>query len=140
MLATIGSVGGVAGGFAASAWGGLKKRRVYGVLIPLIASGLALSLYGMSKWLYVTAAAAFFFEGLIPLMNSHSQAIWQSQVPRELQGRVFSVRRLIAQFSWPLSTLVMGGLASKFDPGIIIAALGVMLAVWCVIGLFNLVS
>jgi len=31
----------------------------------------------------------FFMEGMIPFMNAHSQAIWQTQVPRELQGRVF---------------------------------------------------
>lgn len=136
-LATVGSVGGVVGGFAISAWGGLKRRRVFGVLAPLIASGVAVMLYGLSRGLFVTAVAAFFLEGLIPVMNSHSQAIWQSQVPRELQGRVFSVRRLIAQFSWPLSTFVMGGLASRFDPGIIIAVLGAILTVWCVIGLFN---
>ena len=136
-LATVGGVGGVVGGFAISAWGGLKKRRVFGVLIPLIASGVAVMVYGLSRGLFVTAVAAFFWEGLIPVMNSHSQAIWQSQVPRELQGRVFSVRRLIAQFSWPLSTFVMGGLASRFDPGIIIAVLGAVLTVWCAIGLFN---
>jgi len=137
LLATPGSVGGVVGGFAISAWGGLTKRRVLGVLVPLIASGLALILYGASHWLVVTAVSAFLLEGLIPIMNSHSQTIWQTQTPRELQGRVFSVRRLIAQFSWPLSTFVMGGLASRFDPGAIIMILGMILAAWCVIGLFN---
>ncbi|MBM4425357.1 MAG: MFS transporter [Chloroflexi bacterium] len=137
LLATVGSVGGVVGGFAISAWGGLTKRRVLGVLVPLIASGLALILYGASHWLVVTAVSAFLLEGLIPIMNSHSQTIWQTQTPRELQGRVFSVRRLIAQFSWPLSTFVMGGLASRFDPGAIIMILGMILAAWCVIGLFN---
>lgn len=137
LLATVGSAGGVVGGFAISAWGGLTKRRVFGVLVPLIASGLAVILYGASHWLFAAAVAAFFWEGLVPIMNSHSQAIWQTQTPRELQGRVFSVRRLIAQFSWPLSTFVMGGLASRFDPGAIIITLGIILTVWCVIGLFN---
>jgi DHA3 family macrolide efflux protein-like MFS transporter len=70
-------------------------------------------------------------------MNSHSQAIWQTQTPRELQGRVFSVRRLIAQFSWPASTFLMGALASVFDPGLIIVILGAILTIWCLIGLFN---
>ena len=137
LLATVGSVGGVVGGFVISAWGGLKRRRVYGVLVPLIFSGLAQIVFGASHWLYLAAAAAFFFEGLIPAMNSHSQTIWQIQTPREMQGRVFSVRRLIAQFTWPLSTFLMGALASRFDPGYIIMALGAILTVWCVVGLFN---
>ncbi|MBI3241275.1 MAG: MFS transporter [Chloroflexi bacterium] len=136
-LATAGSIGGVVGGVAVSAWGGLKKKRVYGVLVALIFSGLAMTVYGFSKMIFLSAAAAFMMEGLIPVMNSHSQTIWQTQTPRELQGRVFSVRRLIAQFSWPASTFLMGALASQFDPGRIIMVLGAVLAVWCVIGLFN---
>ena len=137
LLATVGSLGGVAGGFVVSAWGGLKRRRVYGVLAALILAGLAQITYGASRWLFLTAGAAFFMEGMVPVMNSHSQTIWQTQTPRELQGRVFSVRRLIAQFSWPASTLLMGALASRFDPGRIIVVLGAFTTIWCVVGLFN---
>jgi hypothetical protein len=45
------------------------------------------------------------------------QAIWQAQTPRELQGRVFSVRRLIAQFTRPIRAAAAGWLAGPFDPG-----------------------
>lgn len=137
LLATVGSLGGVVGGVFISAWGGLKRKRVYGVLVALIFAGLGFMVYGASRGLFLTAGAAFLMEGLIPVMNSHSQAIWQTQTPRELQGRVFSVRRLIAQFSWPTSTLLMGALASRFDPGLIIVVLGAVVTIWCVIGLFN---
>ncbi len=137
LLATVGSVGGVVGGFIVSAWGGLKRRRVYGVLVPLILSGVAQIVFGATHWLYLAAAAAFFLEGFVPVMNSHSQTIWQIQTPREMQGRVFSVRRLIAQFTWPLSSFMMGALASRFEPGYIIIVLGIILAAWCVAGLFN---
>ena len=34
LLATIGSVGGLVGGLFISTWGGLKKKRVYGVMVP----------------------------------------------------------------------------------------------------------
>jgi MFS transporter, DHA3 family, macrolide efflux protein len=137
LLATVGSVGGVVGGLAITAWGGLKRRRVYGVLVPLILSGFAQIVFGASGWLYLAAAAAFFMEGLIPVLNSHSQTIWQIQTPRELQGRVFSVRRLIAQFTWPMSTFIMGALATRFEPGHIFMVLGVILILWCMAGLFN---
>ncbi len=70
-------------------------------------------------------------------MNSHSQAIWQTQTPRELQGRVFSVRRLIAQFTWPLGTALAGWAGGLFDPGLIVAILGILLAVFCLAQLFN---
>ncbi|MES4787387.1 MAG: MFS transporter, partial [Nitrospiraceae bacterium] len=72
-----------------------------------------------------------------PLLNAHSQAIWQTQTPRELQGRVFSVRRLIAQFTWPLSSALAGWLAGAFNPGYVIAALGAILSIFCLAQLFN---
>ena len=70
-------------------------------------------------------------------MNSHSQSIWQAQTPHELQGRVFAVRRVIAQFSWPLSTALAGVLGGLFDPGIVYQLLGLDLAVFCIFQLFN---
>ena len=137
LLNTAGSVGGLVGGVAIRSWGGLKKKRVYGVLTPMIFAGIALMVTGASPWLFLTAAALALSQGLVPMMNAHSQAIWQTQVPRELQGRVFSVRRLIAQFSWPASTLIMGALASRFEPGMLMMALGLIFALAAVSGLMN---
>jgi MFS family permease len=137
LLATVGSLGGVAGGFIVSTWGGLQRRRIYGVLVPMIVFGAALMVFGASRTLLLTAAAAAVLEGMGPVMDAHSQTIWQIQTPHELQGRVFAVRRLIAQFSWPAATFLMGALASRFDPGRLIVVLGAAAAVWCVAGLFN---
>lgn len=129
--------GGVAGGVLVSAWGGRRRRRVYGVLVPLLAGGVVQVVYGLSPLLYLTAAAAFLLGMEGPLANAHSQAIWQTQTPRELQGRVFAVRRLIAQFTFPLSTALAGWAAGLFDPGLIMAALGALLALFCLAQLFN---
>lgn len=137
LIGTIGSIGGVAGGVLISAWGGLKKRRVYGVVVPLIAQGAIMIGLGVAPWFYVVAAMAFCAHFLLPMMNAHSQAIWQTQTPRELQGRVFAVRRLIAQISWPLSTALAGVFGGLFDPGAVIAVLGVILVVFCVGQMFN---
>jgi len=137
LLASVGSVGGVAGGVLISAWGGLRRRRVYGVVIALIVSGVALIAFGLSPLIYLTAAMAFAFNAMIPIMNAHSQTIWQTQTPRELQGRVFSVRRLIAQFTWPLSTALAGWAGGAFNPGAVIAVLGGFLTLFCVGQLFN---
>jgi len=43
-----------------------------------------------------------------------SQSIWQSKVPSEYQGRVFSSRRMIAFAIMPLSMVVSGPLADRF--------------------------
>jgi hypothetical protein len=47
---------------------------------------------------------------LVPLVNGSNQAIWQSKVAPDLQGRVFSARRLIAWLTNPISPLIAGTL------------------------------
>ncbi len=137
LLGTVAAVGGTVGGLFISAWGGLKTKRVYGVVVALIVSGLAQIGFGLSPWLYVSAAMVFIVDSMMPIMNSHSQTIWQTQVPRELQGRVFAVRRLIAQFTWPASAAIAGWAGGRFDPGVVIAVLGAVLVVFCIGQLFN---
>jgi DHA3 family macrolide efflux protein-like MFS transporter len=139
-LALIGSVlgvGGVVSGFLISTWGGLKNRRVYGVIVPMIVAGVAQIVFGLSPLLYLTAAMAFILDGMSPIMNAHSQAIWQTQTPRELQGRVFAVRTMIAWVTIPLSTVLAGWAGGMFNPGIVVAVLGAILALFCVAQLFN---
>ncbi len=97
LLATAQGLGGLVGGIAISAWGGLKAKRVLGVLVPLAFAGIFEAIYGLSPWIWLSAAMVFVMGAFLPAINAHSQSIWQAQVPRELQGRVFSVRRLIAQ-------------------------------------------
>ncbi|HEX9681107.1 MAG TPA: MFS transporter [Anaerolineales bacterium] len=137
LLVSVGSVGGVLGGVLISLWGGLRRRRVYGVVVAILAAGLVQIAFGLSGSLYASAALLFVFHGLIPVMNSHSQTIWQTQTPRELQGRVFAVRRLIAQFTWPLATALAGWVGGALDPGLVLAFLGLTLSAFCVAQLFN---
>ncbi|MCA9977862.1 MAG: hypothetical protein KC413_19010, partial [Anaerolineales bacterium] len=46
-------------------------------------------------------------------------AIWQAKVAPDVQGRVFAVRRLIAQVTAPIATAVAGPLADRlFEPAL----------------------
>jgi len=130
-------IGGLVGGIAISMWGGLKRRRVYGVLVAMIVSGAAQVVLGWSQMLYLTAAMGMLVYAMLPVMNAHSQAIWQTQTPPELQGRVFSVRRVIAQCTAPLATFLAGIFGGLFDPGVVVAVLGSVLTLFCVAQLFN---
>ncbi|MHA1967170.1 MAG: hypothetical protein ACW964_05155, partial [Candidatus Hodarchaeales archaeon] len=47
----------------------------------------------------------------LPIANVSSQTIWQSVVPPEKLGRVFSVRVTIAQISGPVAILLTGVIA-----------------------------
>jgi DHA3 family macrolide efflux protein-like MFS transporter len=131
------SLGSVAGGLFISAWGGLKERRVWGVIVPLMVGGLMMVFLGLSRGLYLTAAILFCFTFGFPIANSHSQALWQSRTPRDKQGRVFAVRRVIAQVSSPLMTAVAGWLAGRAEPSVVIAIFGALLVGWGLFHSFN---
>ncbi len=137
LMGTMSGLGGVAGGLLMTTWGGLKTKRIYGVVVPMLLGGIADMVFGLTSLLFVAAGAALTFSLMSPLLNAHSQTIWQAQTPRELQGRVFSVRRLIAQCSLPLGALSAGSFSAVFDPGHVLAALGLLLALFCAAQLFN---
>jgi len=110
LVQSAGAIGGVVGGIAMSAWGGFK-RRVHGVLAGWIVSSFFLSLLGLSAWIPLWIAASALSTLFAPLINGSNQAIWQSKVPPDVQGRVFSVRTLIAWMTNPISPLIAGTLA-----------------------------
>jgi MFS family permease len=102
------AIGGVLGGLLMSAWGGPKKK-VLGILVGWFLSGL-LGIVGMGlgRGLAIWAIASFIGNMISPVINGSSQAIWQAKVAPDVQGRVFSIRRLIAWFVTPLAALVAG--------------------------------
>ncbi len=108
---TAGAVGAIVGGVLMSAWGGFK-RRVHGVLAGWMFSGLAgTTILGLNLGLPGWLAGMVLSNLTVPLINGSNQAIWQSKVEPDLQGRVFSARRLIAWFTNPISPIIGGVLA-----------------------------
>jgi hypothetical protein len=110
---TAGAIGGLAGSLLMTAWGG-PKRRVHGVLIGWLCIGvLGSTVVGLGRALPVWAVGVFLVSVCSIVIDSSNQAIWQAKVPAEVQGRVFSVRRLIAMLIAPLSQLLAGPLADR---------------------------
>lgn len=110
-------VGGLVGGILLSTWGG-PKRRVHGVLLGMIGSGLlGVTGLGLARALPFWMAAAFAETFFVQFLNASNQAIWQAKVDPDVQGRVFAVRRLIAQIAAPLAMFLGGFLADRiFEP------------------------
>ncbi len=110
-------IGGLTGGLLLSIWGG-PRRKIHGVLFGMICSGLlGQTLIGFGQALWTWALGAFLMMFSFPIVNSSSQAIWQVKVHPSVQGRVFSVRRLIAQLTAPIAMLLAGPLADRlFEP------------------------
>jgi len=112
-----GAIGGLVGGVILTAWGGPKKK-IDGVLVSWIIVGvLGLSVMGLGRSLPFWLIAHFLMMCVNPLLNGSNQAIWQMKTAPEVQGRVFSVRRLVAQITAPISMAIAGPLADGvFEP------------------------
>jgi len=114
---SVGAVGGLVGGLTLSAWGG-PRRRIHGVLMGMIAlrlfgQGLMGLGHGLAAWTLANFVVSFF----LPIINGANQALWQAKVPPDIQGRVFSTRRLIAQFPTSFAMMAIGPLADRvFEP------------------------
>jgi len=107
---TAGAIGGIIGGILMSAWGGFT-RRIHGVLGGWMVSGISLALLGVAQGLPGWIPLMGFLMMMVPLVNTSNQAIWQSKVAPDVQGRVFSARRLIAWFTQPIAPIIAGTLA-----------------------------
>ncbi len=117
LVLSVGAIGSVVGAVLMSAWGGFK-RRVYGVLSGWMVVAVGVLIFGLSSSVpgWIVGAVIMFSVG--PIMNASNQAIWQSKVEPDVQGRVFSARRLIAWFSNPISPIIAGVLADQvLEPG-----------------------
>jgi len=104
------SCGLVAGSVVMTVTGG-PRPRIHGVLGFGCLFGAALAVAGWRPSPVLIGVGLFLemFGG--PIINGSSQAIWQVKVPPDVQGRVFAVRRLIAQFTVPLGFFCAGPLA-----------------------------
>lgn len=109
-------LGMIFGSLTMTLWGGPKKL-IQGVLVPELVLGITIILAGSRPYPLLVASMVFLFAFCIPIIMSCSQAIWQSKVEPEVQGRVFAVRRMIAWSTLPLAYAIAGPLADHvFKP------------------------
>jgi len=114
-VGTIGSLVGVGmllGGLLMSTTGG-TKRRINGLLSGWMLMGVCFIIVGLRPSLWTVGAGILLWYVSIPVINASSQAIWQSKTPHDVQGRVFAVRRMIAQFTVPIGDFLAGPLSDK---------------------------
>jgi DHA3 family macrolide efflux protein-like MFS transporter len=125
-------VGSVIGGISLGVWGGFR-RRVVTQMLALAVDGLAIMAIGLSpRDAFPLAVVIIFFTGFLEaVVLGLSGAIFQTIIPPEVQGRVFSLLISISQGLSPLGLVLAGPTADAFGvpfwwvlTGIIIAAMG----------------
>jgi MFS family permease len=113
---SIAGLGMLVGTLVMSTWGG-PKRRIFGIFGAECLVGLSALLLGLRPSIPLIAVAGFGILLALPVSNGCSQAIWQTKVAPDVQGRVFSIRSMIAFSITPLAYSVAGPLSEQlFEP------------------------
>lgn len=96
-LETIGFAGATIAGVLMSSWNGkgLKHNQLYPVLIPLLINGCMFILFGFSTWLMLSSVFLFIRMFFSVVGSSFETAIWQRNVPPEVQGSVFGAKLML---------------------------------------------
>lgn len=116
LVQSLGGIGMIVGTIGMSIWGG-PKRRIYGVLGFGAAACSMSCLIGFPPSVPLYVASLALMMGLFPVVNASSQAIWMRKTPNDMQGRIFSARRVIASIMSPIALALAGPLADRvFSP------------------------
>ena len=102
-------IGMIAGGITLSVWGGFKKRIVTS-LVGIFSFSIAILAIANAPsdkfWIMVTAMALIGF--MLPMANGPIQALFQTLVEPNMQGRVMSLVSSVASAMMPLSLVIAG--------------------------------
>lgn len=104
------TAGAVTGGVIVTVWGGPRRGRMRLIFMALAFQGMTLFFGGVRPSVPLVAGVAFTYSFCLPLVLANSQAIWQTKVAPEVQGRVFAIRRLVAYSTLPIAYLAVGPL------------------------------
>ena len=116
MVLFVGGCGMLLGSVALGVWGG-PKRRIYGVLSFVVLQGLSVVLGGLRASLIWAGCGIFGYLFAQPFIVSCNQAIWQSKVPLNLQGRIFALQQMLERSLSIFAYIIAGPLVDRvFEP------------------------
>ena len=103
------------GSLIMSVWKGFSNH-AKGVAIGLFVGyiGIYIMLLAPISSFMILGIGIFITGFVLPIANVSSETIWAKIVPKDILGRVYSVRRTIAQVSAPIGMLLAGILAELF--------------------------
>ena len=112
LLESVMGMGIVGGGLLLGVWGGFKNR-VYTSLIGIAGIGLGILVFGLApeNWFWL-GVAGFAITGFMnPIANGPLQAIMQSKIAPEMQGRVLSLINSLCMMMMPIALLIAAPMA-----------------------------
>lgn len=115
-IMTVGGFGMLAGALTMGIWGGPQKR-VVGIFGGMFVIGLCIIAIGLPPSILLYTVAGFIFFFCLPIMDGSTQALFQTKVAADVQGRFFALSGMIATAARPIANLVAGPLADNvYEP------------------------
>jgi len=119
-LATVMSgaaIGSLVGGVTLAVWGGSRNRKILIIMVGIMIEGSCQILFGLGTSAVMWVTTGFILSLFGPFIFGSSQAIWQSKVPPNRQGRVFAARGVIAMAAGAIGMMLAGPMADYvFEP------------------------
>jgi len=117
VIQMVSGTGMLGGSLVMSAWGGPKKRRINAVIGFIAVASVGTLITGLRASPVSIGLGMFLLMFCVPLASGPSQAIFQTKVAPDVQGRVFAIRSMISRSIMPLAFLIAGPLADRvFNP------------------------
>jgi hypothetical protein len=98
--------------------------------VCLVVLGVGQVIAGLATTVWGLAAGMFVGELLVGPLNTASFTLWQGLTPPHMLARALATRRFIAQSAFPIGTVIAGWMAVVFEPWIVVALSGALLASW----------
>jgi MFS family permease len=118
LATTMGGVGGIVGGLVMALWGGFE-RRATGMIGFGVLTGAGMVVVALHPTPVFPILGLAVIGASIALLNGHWQTLIQNKVGAELQGRMITTNRMIANLTEPVGYFCAGWLADAwFEPAI----------------------
>lgn len=105
-------IGIISGGLILGVWGGFKKR-IYTVILAICVEGISAVGFGFTTpgSFFLGLSCAFLIGTGVAMANGPLTAIFQSVIPHDIQGRVFTIMGAVSAAATPLGLAMAGPLA-----------------------------
>ncbi len=95
---------------------GIKYSYSRSIFIAAIVTGTSICVMGIRNHIGFIILGEFVFLFVTPIVNTLAGTLWILKTPKELQGRVYAARSMVAKGIIPLSYLLVGPLADSWIP------------------------
>ena len=136
LLAAFGG-GMISGGLILGAWGGFK-RKIATIFMSFIMYSIVVFIFGFTtERLYFLGLSMWFLAGVANAFgNAPIGAVFQSVIPKDMQGRAFSLMGAASAAAIPLGLLVFGPVADAIGIHMIYHIAGIVILVTVLVGFY----